>query len=393
LNFSNPHWLSSNPERNREATVAQAMDEALKTIDVELAGEPEIQGEILFTLTQSYTSQGDFKKGENVAKRAMASFDQALGTDNPRSKQVGVILADLYYLTGRFDEAETLYLSAIEDFRPKVGTNPSYLKWLAIALNDLSNVRMMKGDFQNADALVNESAGLAGQIIGRDRYCLPVVLGNQATMKQARNDYQGAIEAALNAIAESTSMGNADSFETGNLYLIIAKSMTMLGNYSEAEKQYAKADSIFMNTVGIANVYSLVNRYHTANNLFRSGRVGDARKGVEETIEEQRRSLTEDHFTLSYSQRLLGEIMTASGQLKDGEKQIRSALERLQKKLTEPNHEIGLVKLALAENLIAQDRKDEARGLLDSALDSFLKTRGDQNYYTDRCRELMKKLT
>jgi hypothetical protein len=66
-------------------------------------------------------------------------------------------------------------------------------------------------------------------------------------------------------------MGNADSFETGNLYLIIAKSMTMLGDYSEAEKQYAKADSIFMNTVGIANVYSLVNRYHTANNLFRSG--------------------------------------------------------------------------------------------------------------------------
>jgi predicted Zn-dependent protease len=85
--------------------------------------------------------------------------------------------------------------------------------------------------------------------------------------------------------------------------------------------------------------------------------------------------------------------MTASGQLKDGEKQIRSALERLQKKLTEPNHEIGLVKLALAENLIAQDRKDEARGLLDSALDSFLKTRGDHNYYTDRCRELMKKLS
>jgi len=392
LNFSNPHWLSSNPKRNRDATVAQAMDEALKNIDTDLANEPEIQAEILFTLCQSYSSQGDFVKAESLARRAIENFDKTLGPNNSKSMQTGVILGDISYLTGKFDEAEPLYLDAIAFFRPRLLSDPGTAKWLAIALNDLGNVHIMKGRFREAETAINEATELAKGITGKDRFILPTALGNFATVKQYLNDFPGYLRYSLETLDEMKKLGTAESFESGNTHLNIARAYTLLDRYVEAESYHRKADELFMATVGEENVYTLSNRYHTANNYFKLGRVAEARSLLEKTISQQEKMFPGGHFTINFSRRLLGEILTKMGDLNRGEKEIRFALEMMAKSVQEPNHEISLMKTALGENLLAQERTAEAKELLTSALDGYLKTRGDSNPYTDRCRALLARI-
>lgn len=390
LNFSNPHWLSSNPKRNRDATIAQAMDEALKTIDTDLAGEPEIQAEILFTLCQSYATQGDFSKSNSLARRAIEKFDEALGPGNVKSMQASVILGDTLYLSGQFDEAEENYLRAIDYFRERYPTDPTAIKWLTIALNDQGNVDIIRGKFEIAVARIRESVSLAEQITGRDRYVLPTVLTNLATALQYLNDYEGSAEYSARSLTVMREQGSDQKLEGGIAHLTIGKAQNMIKNYELAAHHLEIADQIFTSSVGDENAYTLNNRYHKANNLLKRGRTAEALALVETTIAQQKALFPKGHFTISFSQRLLGEILTRTGKEKEGEQVLRTALDFMSASVSEPNHEISFIKTTLGENLIAQNRPAEARDLLNSALNGFLATRGDNNFFTDRCRELIK---
>jgi serine/threonine protein kinase len=390
LNFSNPHWLSSNPKRNRDATIAQAMDEALKTIDTDLAGDPEIQAEILFTLCQSYATQGDFSKSNSLALRAIEKFDEALGPGNVRSMQASVILADTQYLSGQFDEAEANYLKAIDYFRERYPTDPTAIKWLTIALNDQGNVDIIRGKFQIATERIRESVSLAEQITGRDRYVLPTVLTNLATALQYLNDYEGSAEYSARSLAVMREQGSDQKLEGGIAHLTIGKAQNMIGNYELAAQHLELADQIFTSSVGDDNAYTLNNRYHKANNLFKRGQTAESLVLIEETISRQKALFPKGHFSLCFSQRLLGEILTKQGKLKDGEQELRTALDFMAASVSEPNHEISFIKTTLGENLIAQNRAAEALDVLNSALNGFLSTRGDNNFFTDRCRELIR---
>jgi eukaryotic-like serine/threonine-protein kinase len=388
LNFSNPHWLSSNPKRNRDATVAQAMDEALKNIDMELAGEPEIQAEILFTLCQSYSSQGEYSKAMDLARRAIDKFDASLGTPNSKSMQASVILADILYVTGKFDEAETLYINAIDFFRPKLAEEGT-AKWLAIALNDLGNIHIMKAKFSEAETVILEATELAQTITGKDRFILPTVLGNRAYARQYLGDFKGYLDYSILSLDAMRNLGTGESFESGNAHLNIGRAHTLLNNFVEAAIYHKKANDLFVATVGDDNVYTQSNRYHTANNLLKQERYAEARSLIEKTIAVQRKLFPDGHFTINFSRRLLGDIFTKTGDLKKGEVELRAALEAMAKSVKEPNHEISLMKTSLGENLIAQKRMDEASETLASALDGYLKTRGDNNPFTERCRALL----
>ena len=389
LNFSNPHWLSSNPARNRKATVAEALDEALKNIDTDLADEPEIQAEILFTLGQTYTSQGQFDKSDKLLRQAIEKFDQVSGGQNTRSMQAAVILGDTQYLAGKLDEAEALYVAAINYFRPKVVEDKSQTKWLVIALNDYGNVCANKGKLKEAQALVRESVELSDQLTGKDRFAIPVVKSNLGTQIGQTGDFKGALIYFNQVLEELRAGGGEQRLEGGTANFNTGRMYTSLGDYETAEKYYQKADEILVNAVGEEDVYTLQNNLHTAINYHRQGKYVEAKSLIEKTLQIQRRIYPDGHFTIAYSHRLLGEIYTKTNELQKGETEIREALSIIFKTLKEPNQEISLIKTALGENLIAQKRFAEAKEILTSALDGYVKTKGEEHPSTKKCRALL----
>ncbi len=242
--------------------------------------------------------------------------------------------------------------------------------------------------------MIRESTELARRITGRDRYALPVVLGNRGAALFYLNDFRGAIEQSLLALEAIRELGTERTFESGVARAQLAKSYTILGEYEESDRYHREAEEILVNSVGTDNIYTLLNRYNTADNWFRQGgRHADALKLAEETLANQNKAFPNGHFTISFTKRLLGEIYTATGQLAKGERELRDALEILAKSVKEPNHEISYIKTSLGENLIAQKRAAEARDVLENALDGYLRTRGDNNPFTDRTRGLLASIT
>lgn len=389
LSFSNPSWMSSNPEQNRRATVSEAMDEALKNIETDLAGEPEIEAQILFTLSKTYVYQGQLQKGERVLRRAMEKFDLVHGAGNPRSMQVSVVLADALYLQGDLEQAEKLYLDAIEFFRPEVEKDKSQAKWLAIALNDLGNIYALRRNLEGAAEVYGESLKLAENLAGKDRFMLTMILMNIGIISDQGGDFQTAMAFYNRGLEELRRTNKLESLEAGVLLRSIGKTHMLNGQFETAENFYKEAFDLLRVKAGDENFFTLSTMYNRADNFYRQGKFERAEELIGRTLRIQNGYYPNGHYTIAFSKRLLGDIYTKTGRLKEGERKIREAWDYLSQNRRKQDYQLAVLKTSLGANLLAQKRGDEAAETLRSALADFIRTNAGSDPEADRCRRLL----
>ena len=131
LGFSDPGWASSNPQRKRDATVAEALVEAARRAETELADEPEALAAVHFTIGNT-GSNAEPPEAEPHLRAALEIRRRVLGDKHPETGQSMVALAEWCVLgSANNPEAESLFREAIPIFRAAHDA-----KWLAIALND-----------------------------------------------------------------------------------------------------------------------------------------------------------------------------------------------------------------------------------------------------------------
>lgn len=389
LNFSNPNWLSSNPKQNRDAKISDALDEALKNIDADLADEPEIQGEILFTIGQTFIGQTSYDKAEPLLRRAIEKFAQVSDVPLPKAMQAKVMLGDALRQKGKNDEAEKLYLEAIEYFRPAAAKDTSLVKWLVIPLNNLGNTYNNQGRFAEAKQSIGEANEHLDEVTGQDRYVVPLVMGNLGASYTFTGDFETALMHYSRSMEEFRKVGNEKKYEAGQILNATGRAYVLSNDYQMAEKTLREAREVLTNTVGEKNSYFLVNLYWVATNLYNQGRYSEAEVEVKKLRELLGDFYPNGHVQTGNADRLLGEIYTKTNRLKEGEEKLREAVEYVSKKVAEPNPQIAQAKAALGENLVLQKKYAEATEFLTAALDGYLKTSGEGHPFTKQCRELL----
>ena len=373
LNFSNPHWLSSNPKRNREAKISDALEEALKTIDTDLADAPEVQAEILLTIAQTYIGQGRYEEAIKLLTESIEKFDRIYGEENTKSMQATVMLADSQNLIAKYDVAEKNYNKAINYFQPRVSESKTNVKFLAIALTDLGNIFLVTRDIEKANELNLKSLELARKLEGKDRFMIPIVMQNIGTGKFNLGDYESALKYYTEALEEIRLMGNENSQEAGNLYMSVGVSYARLSELKKAEDHLLKANEILKNTTDKDNYFTLNARHFLAELYYLQEKYDKSEEQTRKNLEAAQKVFPNGHFIVANSQILLGNNLTKKGKLKDAENLYRQALKYNSKTYQAPNPYISSSKFSLGKNLAAQKRFDEAKELFKSALDDYIK--------------------
>ncbi len=389
LNFNNPHWLSSNPERNLKATVAEAMDEAIKRIDTDLANEPEVEAEILFTLAFSFNNQGQHAKADELLKKSIAKFDQALGPRNVRSMQASVIVADILSMSGKYQESSAKYETAVDYFRTKVIEDRTQSKWLAIAMNDLGSIYNLQGRYQEAEDITQESVEHVMNITGQDRYAVPIVWANLGTIRGDRGDIDAGIDFFNKALNEMKLTGGDQRLEGAIAKMNLGKVYNFKGDYKASERSFLEGQAILEKIVGMDNVFGMFMMFHLTNSYIGQTRYDDALSQIERIDQLQKELFPGGHIVSAYLDQVRGTIQTRTGAIAKGEITLRAALDGVKKSYKDPSQEIALVKHSLGENLIAQKRFDEARLVLTEAVEGYVKTRGPSHPFTKRCDEML----
>lgn len=393
LNFSNPHWTSSNPERKRKATISEAVDDAARRVETELAGEPEIQAEVQFTLGQSFFGQGRYDEAEKQFRSSMEKFAQTLGEEDPKTLRATLGLADVHLLQGRYAEADALYQKIIPPFRRAAAEDLSQSKWLAAALNDYGLSLVYQGKNTEAEPFFRESLDNAAGLSGADRSIIPIAMGNLAMTHRNRGDLQTALNLYTQIRAELREQSDAPTFEDGTVLNHIGIIQKMQGDYAHAEKTLLESHDIFVKTVGEEHQYAVYPVIQLADVYYFTGDYEKARQRAENALAIQQKLFPKGNPDLAYSKNVLGKISTRTGEKRRGEILLREALQIREKSLREPHFLLAEVKHSLGENLLEQEKIREAEKFLQEAEKSYLETVGENHPFTVKCREVLQKIS
>ncbi|QQS42818.1 MAG: serine/threonine protein kinase [Acidobacteriota bacterium] len=392
LNFANPFWNSPNPERKRQATIAEAMDLAAQNVERELADQPEVQAEIFFILGKAFMGKGDNKTSEKLIRKAIENYERIRGPENLRSMQFRGQLGNQLYLQARFDEAGEEYRKTVEFLRPRRGDDKETNLVLAGALSGLGNIRLLKGDFRQTAELNQEALEIASGFEGDDRRMIPVLLGNLGTALVSLGDLQRAESVLDKGLAELRSRGGAANLDGANLLRELGEISLLRGDLNKAEQRFSEAYEIALKSVGEKNIYTI----ELANRLVRIYLAQQNFAKADELLSKAESAGKELHpngsVITAVTRSLRGEYFTRQGMLEKGEAEHRSALEFFNANSKDPNANAAAARHRLGMNLAAQKRFEEARELVRSAYEALLKSRGASHPETVRVKQELEQL-
>ncbi|MCC7255375.1 MAG: serine/threonine protein kinase, partial [Dokdonella sp.] len=147
--------LSDPFETGHELTLAQALDEAAKSIDTRFAGHPELSSAIRFGIGYSMLSRSRLDDAQTQLERALAESTAAFGSNDLRTLRIVEGLAGLRQEQGRKQEAERMFRDGIARMQAAgLEDTPLYLTMV----NNLGNLYLTEERYTDAKPLFERAA-------------------------------------------------------------------------------------------------------------------------------------------------------------------------------------------------------------------------------------------
>jgi serine/threonine-protein kinase len=387
LGFSDPTWLSPNPQRNREATIADALQQAAARASTELADEPEILATVQFTIGWTYKALGQLEAAEPLLRASLELRRNTLGSDHQDTAQSLVGLGESFMYRSRFAEMEVIGAEAVEIYRRAARRGEVDKKWFAIALNDLAVAQVSLGKTDAAEALMEEALVVTRDFVGMERAGVAVMRANLGVSRREKGDLEGALAHSIEALREYEKLPGGLRFERGAAVHNLATVRMWRGEHDAAETLAHEAFDIFQKTVGDKHPYTPRPFVLLATNEYRRGDYAKARQHADRALQMQSSALPEGQVEFAYSWTALGRILTRLGDVAEGEAYLRRALD-LRNRVVGASHQLTAeAQAALADCLSSQGRFDEAEQLLVAADETY---RARLNPADPRTVELLK---
>ena len=149
--------------RGHQLTVTDLLATGSERVETELAGQPELQAQMLALLGNVHRKLGNYDVARPALERALALRRSVF---DPRDLPVADSLNELgrlHYHTSDYASAEALFREALEIRRERLGNDHVDV---ADVLANLGSVVGSKGDFDEAEALLTESLAIRRATLG-----------------------------------------------------------------------------------------------------------------------------------------------------------------------------------------------------------------------------------
>jgi len=364
LGFSQVGWISPNPQKKNVSTIAEALDEASKRAERELADQPEILAAVQFTLGQSYFGQGKVDLAVQHLRASMETRRRILGPEHLDTAQSMTALAEQFVFQGKYGEAETLSREAVATYRRARERGEVNARWFALALNVFGVSVGYKGDAPASEAALLEAVQVGANLTGQDRGMIAVIYSNVGIQRGNQGDIDGAVDYLQKSIEEMRHLPDKPLSNLAINLSNLGSFMTIKGEYVQAESLLREAHDLNLQTVGDKHLFTVMSLIYLADNYCEQGDYDRAIKEVNRALTIQRETLQQGHIDFARSWTIRGKILTRLGYLAEGEEQLRLALALRQKALKAGHTAIAGTQGALGECLTAQGRYAEAEPLL-----------------------------
>jgi tetratricopeptide (TPR) repeat protein len=185
-----------------------------------------------------YYLQGRYGEAEPLHIRALSIREQQLGQDHPNVAQSLDSLAVIYHSQGRYEEAEPLHIQALSIREQQLGQDHPNV---AQSLNNLANLYLSQGRYKEAEPLFIRALSICEQQLGQDHPNVAHILSNLAHLYYAQGHYEQAepfYVRALSICEQQLGQDHPDVAESFNNLGLLYRSQ---GRCEEAEPLFVRA--------------------------------------------------------------------------------------------------------------------------------------------------------
>ncbi len=312
--------------RGRQITARELLDEGAKRVDRELAGDPGLQGTMLYNIGRAYGALGSYDQAESQLSRAYALRKKALGEDNVDVADTLWAWADTVRLQGQFDKAEPLFRQALAIRQKKFGErSPAVLE----SLSSLGECLYLEERDADAEPVLRKALALDREL-------------------------------------------NADSGSRDYLALLLERK----GNYPEALQLLRETVEIQRKVSGPDSTTFANSLHNLAGALIDAGDLTGAETAERQTVELNRKIRGNDHPDLGYSLNNLGFLLLEKGDWQSAEPVLRENLELMRKTLGEKSIRFATALNNWARLLQAKGDYDQAEATFKQAREILTQAKG-----------------
>jgi len=372
FNVSNP-----SEARGNTVTAREILDKASQQFDTELANDPQLQAEMIYTVATTYDALGLYSRAYDLAESALDKRRGLLGRSHPETLKSMTQVGWLLYRKGRDPDAEKLLREAIDQDRKAVGAeDPVTLE----AMDDLAIVLGRQGRYGEEERLEHELTEIRARTFGsenpltlRSRANLAEALSGESRFADAEKEYRQLLVIQRRTLGDDHPVTLATKNNLGN-------ALQEQGRYDEAEALYRETLNGLQRVLGpdhtdtadiqtglaISLAHTRIH-YAEAEDLFRK------------SMETQLRLVGPDHPNTLRAEEGLANLLCDEDHYAEAEKLIRDILAIRQRTLGPEHTDTLLAQYNLANVLFRERRFGEADKLFRDTLRSQARVLGPED--------------
>ncbi|MEM9057100.1 MAG: serine/threonine-protein kinase, partial [Pseudomonadota bacterium] len=266
--------------RGHSLTVRDMLVSGAERVNHELAGQPELQAEMLTVLGQVHGKLGDFSRAVEVLERGL-ELRREHGTDNALAiaQSLGALGA-LRYEMHEFADAEWLLRESLALHRQHAGDPTGK----ADVLSSLASVLRSEGQLEDAEAAIGESLRLREAHLGPSHPAVADALTELGVLARRREDVGAAMAFHKRALTLRRQAFGEQHYRVAESLKNLALVLHHDERFGEAERRYREALAIQESVLGESHPNVGVTLNSLASLLYAQQRLSEAKSLFERSL-------------------------------------------------------------------------------------------------------------
>lgn len=318
----------------------------------------------IFRISDPDRAQGRDVTARELLERGAARIAVELRGDPLLRAELTGVIARVSLNIGLFDEAERLCRESLDLYRSVLPPRPGEV---VSALLALAETLRWKGEYAEAEALLDEAMAMQLRQTGEEHLGVAIVLNERGILARLRGNLEQAERFYRRALGIYERVDSNDMHSLARTINNLAMLVKGRGRLDEAEQLYREAMAIQERELGDehSDVATTINNLAA---LLRARNDLDGAEALDRRALEIRRKVLHEHPSTAQSLNNLAATLHRRQRSREAELLYREALAMWRRLLDENHPEVANGMHNLAQALRAQGRYDEAAALLREAL-------------------------
>ena len=363
--------------RGNTVTAREILDKGAVRVRTELAAQPAVQAQLMFTMGTVYDSLGLFKEAQDLHREALTKREALLGTNHVEVAASAHALGDVIRKQGRYPEAEPLLKRGLAIRESQLRAEDPKIVESVVALGVLYE---NAGRYNEAKPLYQRALAAAEKTSTPET--MSMILTNLAILT-ARQGKPAEAEPLFRRVVEiDERVKGADHPELGKAYHNLGIALKMQRKFSEAEPFYAKALEIRRRALGprhpdVADTLMALGNVHLDQDQYAA-----AEPFYQQALEVYEAALGVNHPSFARSLDNLAQLQARQGKHQEAEASYSRAL-TIREKTVGPKHpEVATNLYNLGELYYEQKRFPQAKEMFRRSLSIYEASVGRDNIST-----------